>query len=322
MTHPTQVMDETGAGLRSGEWVEVRSAEEIAGTLDANGTLDGLPFMPEMLNYCGRRFRVLRQAEKTCVEVAGGDYAIREFQGNDVVLLEGLRCSGANHDWCQRACMLFWKMAWLQRASGDRPAPPAGAAGRDKLLSSLKTISEPGRYFCQSTELVRATGSLPRARILLKCLRDVRSGAVGALKMMRLILVPLWRKATVRFRRPLVGALTQTPVGQLGLQPGEIVRVKSLEQIVQTLDQKGRNRGLQCYVELGQFSGRSYRVRTRLDRMIAEPTGQMRKVQGTVILEDNNCLCANVLGGCPRQDYTYWREVWLERVNHKPGDTG
>ena len=140
--------------------------------------------------------------------------------------------------------------------------------------------------------------------------------------MMRLILVPLWRKATVRFRRPLVGALTQTPVGQLGLQPGEIVRVKSLEQIVQTLDQKGRNRGLQCYVELGQFSGRSYCVRTRLDRMIAEPTGQMRKVQGTVILEDNNCLCANVLGGCPRQDYTYWREVWLERVNDKPGDTG
>ena len=62
-----------------------------------------------------------------------------------------------------------------------------------------------------------------------------------------------------------------------------------------------------------QFSGNTYRVQDRLDRMISEATGEMRKVEGTVILEGLNCLCWDALGGCPRGDFMYWREVWLER---------
>jgi hypothetical protein len=49
--------------------VVVRSREEILATLDADGTLDGLPFMPEMLSWCGREHQVERRAEKTCVDV-------------------------------------------------------------------------------------------------------------------------------------------------------------------------------------------------------------------------------------------------------------
>ena len=33
--------------LRVGEWVEVKSADEILATLDERHTVDGLPFMPE-----------------------------------------------------------------------------------------------------------------------------------------------------------------------------------------------------------------------------------------------------------------------------------
>jgi hypothetical protein len=43
--------------LRAGDWVEVRTREEILSGLDENGRLEGLPFMPEMFNYCGQRFR-------------------------------------------------------------------------------------------------------------------------------------------------------------------------------------------------------------------------------------------------------------------------
>ena len=56
--------------LRAGDRVIVRSPEEILSTLDADGTLDGLPFMPEMLERCGKPFRVERRVEKTCVDVA------------------------------------------------------------------------------------------------------------------------------------------------------------------------------------------------------------------------------------------------------------
>ena len=133
--------------------------------------------------------------------------------------------------------------------------------------------------------------------------------------MLWLILVPLWLKMTARLRHPLVGILKRTPVGQLDLQPGDIVEVKSLEEIAQTLDTRGCNRGLRYDRPLSTHSGKRYRVRGRLDRMISEPTGEMRKVEGTVILENATCQCYTaVIGGCPRQDFTYWREIWLKRV--------
>ena len=56
-------------GLFVGQLVQVRSADEILSMVDDNGTLDGLPFMPEMLNWCGKLFRVQRRVDKTCVDV-------------------------------------------------------------------------------------------------------------------------------------------------------------------------------------------------------------------------------------------------------------
>ncbi|MGH7488539.1 MAG: hypothetical protein ACREMY_23515, partial [bacterium] len=179
----------------------------------------------------------------------------------------------------------------------------------------MRVINEAGRYVCQSTELANATRPLTRMRILQLCLEDIRSGSRGIVEMIRLIVMPLWRKATSRIpRRHLSGKLKQTPVGDLKLQPGEWIQIKPAAEIVRTLDVRGRNRGLICDYGMIQYSGGRYQVRSRLDRMIAEPTGEMRKVDATVILEGLNCGCGNVLGGCPRQDFIYWREVWLTRA--------
>ena len=306
-------MDSIDSRFRAGDWVEVKSPLEIAQTLDAEGMLDGLPFMPEMLEHCGSRLRVLRRADKTCVEYPT-QYWIREFLQNDVVVLEGLRCSGSDHDGCQRACRLFWKTAWLRKVDGGETAITSDQPGRSQLRLKLKTTNGPGRYICQATALAKATRPLTRPRILLTCLRDIQSGSRGVFEMMRLILVPAWRKATSKIpRRRLAGDLKRTPVGDLKLQPGEWVRIKPAVEIASTLDSRGRNRGLVCDYGMCQFSGSTYRVRSRLDRMISESTGEMRKVEGTVILEGLNCFCWDALGGCPRDDFMYWREVWLER---------
>ena len=115
-------------------------------------------------------------------------------------------------------------------------------------------------------------------------------------------------------KRTLVGTLKRTPVDNLALQPGELVEVKTLEEMQATLDRRGRNRGLICDLELGAFSGRKYRVLGRLDRMISESSGVMRKVEATVLLDGNLCLCAWSVGGCPRLEYAYWRELWLKRA--------
>ena len=99
---------------RTGDVVEVRSKEEILGTLNKNGRLDELPFMPQMLQFCGKRFKVYKRAHKTCDTVnpvAGRRVA-------DAVHLE-TRCDGAAYGGCQAECLLFWKEAWLKRV--DRP---------------------------------------------------------------------------------------------------------------------------------------------------------------------------------------------------------
>jgi len=302
--------------LTSGDWVEIKSAEEIAASLDADGTLDGLPFMAEMIPFCGRRFRVTRRAEKTCVEYPGVTYRMREFHGNDVVLLDTPRCTGASHDGCERACIPFWKEEWLRRAS-DGGSKSVASAQSAVLAKLTRSKSDAGKYFCQSTQLDRATRQISRMEVLAKCVADLRSGSRGLFEMVALVVKPMWQHYVEhRFGPKLaVGALTKTPVGTLSLKPGEIVRIKSEEEILTTLDARARNRGLSCDRGMRRFCGGEYQVRNRLDRMISEATGEMRTVESTVILEGLNCLCAYHVGGCPRGDYMYWREVWLERVS-------
>lgn len=315
----TDMRSETNIKLRTGDCVQVKSAAEIADTLDRNGMLDGLPFMPEMLEFCGQHARVGRRAEKTCVEFPGGGYKIREFVNNNTVVLEGLRCSGAHHDGCERGCMIFWKSDWLHKADSDETGKSLAIYETAALRGKMKTMSSPDHYICQSTELAKATKAMTRGRILVKCLADIRSGSRGILEMIRLIAVPAWRKATRKISRPrLVGNLKRTPVGNLGLQPGEWVTVRPASEIAKTLDQRGRNRGLSCDFGMANHSGEKFRVRQRLDRMISEATGEMRRVDATVILEGSNCTCANVVGGCPRQDFVYWREIWLKRIQVDP----
>ena len=99
------------APLRPGERIVVRSEAEILATLDADGRVDGLPFMPEMLAYCGQTFRVFKRADKTCDTV--GSTAMRRL--HDTVHLEMLRCDGSAHGGCQAECLLYWKEAWLAR---------------------------------------------------------------------------------------------------------------------------------------------------------------------------------------------------------------
>src|SRR5438128_1916182 len=105
------------SSLRAGEWVEVRSKEEILQTLDKNGRLEELPFMPEMFEFCGQRFQVFKRAHKTCDPPNG----MAGYRMMNAVHLEGLRCSGSAHGQCQARCLIFWKEAWLKRVGLGAP---------------------------------------------------------------------------------------------------------------------------------------------------------------------------------------------------------
>ena len=63
--------------------------------------------------------------------------------------------------------------------------------------------------------------------------------------------------------------------GDLDLQPGEWVRVKSKEEIQALLTEEGTNRGLWFDREMMAFCGQVFRVRGRVNRIIDEPTGKV-----------------------------------------------
>ena len=202
--------------LHVGEWVEVRSKEEILKTLDRKGQLNGLPFMPQMFEFCGRRLRVYKRAHKTCDTV--NDYKGRWM--DSAVHLEGIRCDGQAYGGCQAACLIYWKEAWLKRAaepylpdssSSKAPrelAPTSGITQEDVWAGTKAAFNENPNdpvYVCQATQVPAATQPLPWWDIR-QYIEDWTSGNVGLSRMARGFLYMGFRRLAsprIRLDRPL-----------------------------------------------------------------------------------------------------------------------
>lgn len=110
--------------LVPGDWVEIKSFEDIFNTLNEEGKLRGLVFIKEMRKYCGKRFKVFKKLDKIVLETTGEMRRIR----SPTFLLEGVLCDGEAHGNCDRSCFCFWREDWLKPVS--EPADEA-SAGRD-----------------------------------------------------------------------------------------------------------------------------------------------------------------------------------------------
>jgi hypothetical protein len=312
-------------GLRKGELVEVRSAGEILRTLDQRGALDALPFMPEMVASCGRRFVVERRAEKVCDTIEYlGSRRIR-----DCVLLDDLRCNGSGHDGCQGECRIYWKEAWLKRVSpgppavGDEDDDEASRALLELVESNARAVAADGslRYRCQATDLLAASVPLaltdPRPYLREVTSRNVSIRTFGRV-MARATVTEARRKLGRLPQPPLAGPWSKSPgTTPLDLEPGERVRVRSPEQIRETLNDKGKNRGLWFDTEMLRFCGQTFRVRGRIERLVDERDGRMIELASDCVTLEG-VVCSGERSPqrwfCPRAIYPYWRECWLERV--------
>jgi hypothetical protein len=342
--------------LKVGDWVEVRSKEEILGSLDKMGRLEGLLFMPQMFQYCGQCFQVYKRAHKTC------DWVYKTWGrrlANGVHL--SLRCDGMSYDGCQNACLLFWKDAWLKPIkkpnSGDQlsrndpstlnsQSVNAPGCSEADVLTATRSRNGNSReepiYVCQGTTVMDYTTLLPWWDVR-QYLEDYTSGNVTLGKFCRGIIYASYynlSNAGIGLGRPMrwfydnfqkmVGGVpyprhqgeikkgqstpTQDP---LNLQPGEQVRVKAYQEILSTLNEENKNRGLYFDGECVPYCGGTYAVRSRVDKAIDEKTGKMVRMKDVpVILEGVWCQSrySHCRMFCPRSHYPWWREIWLERV--------
>jgi hypothetical protein len=341
--------------FRAGAWVEVRSKEEILRTLDDRGRLDNLPFMPQMFDFCGRRFRVYKRAHKTCdtVNWTGS----RRLPGG--IHLEDLRCDGQAYGGCQAACLLFWNEAWLKpvdgaRQSSEPKAPSAGpkasggtcseAAVQAGTLAADQPETGGPRYSCQATELPTFTTRIPWWDFR-QYIEDYTSGNVPLTRLVSGAVYALYYSMSQpgrRFGEPLrslydmfqriwggvpyprrTGTIPTdqaVPRVVLDLQPGELVRVKSYESILATVDTDNRNRGLMFDAEMVPFCGHMFRVKSRVTRFVNEKTGLIIRPRGAAVILER-VWCGSRYSSCrmlcPRSIYAWWREIWLERVEEK-----
>jgi hypothetical protein len=204
------------------------------------------------------------------------------------------------------------------------------------------------RWVCQTTALYEATTPLKWWDVR-QYIKDVTSGNHTAFYMAKLLCAAAYRKS-LHFGRgyalrialynwfqgmrggkpfPLIkGRITpgeRTPVENLELKPGELVEVKSAEEIAATITTDGFNRGMRYDIEMLKYSGGKYRVQMRVDRLINEQTGKMMQMKTPSIqLESVFCRgeCTSKRLGCPRATNIYWRETWLRRDQPPPDAPG
>jgi hypothetical protein len=332
--------------LRVGDWVEVRSKAEILSTLDENGELDGMPFMPEMLRFCGQRLQVFKRAHKTCDTV----FPVRGRRVERTVHLD-TRCDGSAHGGCEASCLLFWKEAWLKRVSTDPTAAPGeykanGNCTEAAILAKTQRRTEPGAdpaYSCQATRLPYATSDL-KWWDLRQYIEDYTSGNVGiwrivcgaaysayyklsragiglgpAMRWFYDTFHPLWRGTPFPRKRGMIPLGQPTPSANLSLKPGELVRIKPHREILKTINEGNSNRGLYFDAEEVPYCGKTYRVLRIVKRIIDERTGSMLHMKTPCVVLDS-VICQSRYSECrmfcPRSIYPYWREIWLERVKN------
>jgi hypothetical protein len=320
-------------GPLRGQAVRVRSRDEILATLDETGALNGQIFMPEMLQYCGKEIPVAARAHKTCdiIGVRG-----TELKLTNTVHLEGTRCDGSAHGGCQAGCNLFWREEWLEWP--EQPGVPVtsppepGNATEDTLDRATMTVRDSGIdavYRCQATDITGATVGRRRLRHVSQFVEDVRSRNVSVWWVLRGLIIEVFNSYQRRSKAHLPGWLrikggatwpfyhgtgTGERTPRLHLQPGELVEVKSREEIEATLDEHNKNRGMWFDQEMVPYCGTQARVARQVTRIVDERTGKMIKLADCVVLEDVYCVGEYRLF-CPRRATPYWREAWLKRVD-------
>ena len=114
------------------------------------------------------------------------------------------------------------------------------------------------------------------------------------------------------------GMQEKTPVENLNLRAGELVQVRSKEEIMATLDKHHRNRGLLFDGEMIPYCGGIYRVLRRVNHIIDEKTGKMVNMKWACIILEGVVCRSDFHRLCPRAIYPYWRENWLTRIAHQP----
>jgi hypothetical protein len=313
-----------------------------------------MPFMPEMFGFCGRRFRVYKRAHKTCDTVfpVRGRRVARAVHLE--TRCDGRAHGGCEAGclifWKEAWLKPVGVSSALDTAAhAGAPVGDTGVTSTDRIKESdVWAFAEsrdpkggPPVFVCQATRLPYATthlawwdirqyfedywsGNVGLGRMLNGAIYsmyfNLSEAGIGLGRLMRWVydkFHPLWGGTLFPRKSGTITQGQRTPTTSLDLQPGELVRIKPHEEILRTVSTDYRNRGILWDAEMVPYCGGTYPVLKRVTRIIDEKTGIMREMKNPCIILDS-VVCQGKYSTwcmfCPRSIYSYWREIWLERV--------
>lgn len=109
-------------------------------------------------------------------------------------------------------------------------------------------------------------------------------------------------------------AVTAADEAPLGLSAGDLVRVRSREEIEATLNFSGELKGCGFMKDMWGYCGSVHRVLKPVRRFVDERDYRVKRTSGIVLLEDVICEGTELFGSCDRSCFFFWREEWLEKL--------
>lgn len=96
---------------------------------------------------------------------------------------------------------------------------------------------------------------------------------------------------------------------------GDLVRVRSSEEILSTLDPFKELKGCAFLPNMKEYCGTEQRVFKVMRAFLDERDYKVKRVRGIVLLENVICHGTPAFGPCDRCCFLFWREEWLEKIS-------
>lgn len=98
------------------------------------------------------------------------------------------------------------------------------------------------------------------------------------------------------------------------LKAGDLVRVRSKEEIESTLNYLGQLKGCSFMDVMTPYCGTVQHVLKPMERFVDERDLKVKKCSGLILLDGVMCQGTTQFGRCDRSCLMFWRQEWLEKI--------
>lgn len=101
------------------------------------------------------------------------------------------------------------------------------------------------------------------------------------------------------------------------LKLGDVVIVRSKEEILETLNENNRLEGCSFMDEMWQYCNTRQKVFKRVEYFFDERNSKFFKARNTLLLEGLRCSgkLSKLMPRCDRSCYFFWRGEWLKKID-------